>query len=77
MLTPTIKRVFFDMTAGTKRPPIGTLPVFAETGTGPHFLGWADYHSKAVALGVMSGIKCEMVSKSKLDGDERLFFVLH
>jgi len=55
-----------------------SLPVFARSPSrGPLYLGQAVTHRQAEALGLLAGMTCERVSRGRLPGDDRTFFVLH
>ena len=57
--------------------PSQSLPVFASTAArGALFCGLAVTHDDAAALGLLSGLSCERVSRAVLAGDPRQFFVL-
>lgn len=57
---------------------VPTSPVFARSPSrGNMFLGMATTHGEAEALGALAGMSCRRISRARLDGDDRTFFVLH
>lgn len=53
------------------------IPVFAALQGTASYLGDAESHAQAEALGLAAGVSCERISKATLAGDCRKFFVLH
>ena len=57
-------------------PGVG-LPVIAKVHNHARYFGKAQTHAEAELLGIANGVSCERISRGKLDGDARQFYVLH
>lgn len=64
-------------TAGRTNLGPKSLPVLTKVSSGIQYLGNVATHQDAELMGLMCGVSCTKISRAKVDGDERIFFLLH